>query len=299
MVEMRLKIVFLCLVVFLWGCGGTVTTVRRAARTPIRMVRVGTFGAEQLFSPMSICSDVYGDIYVGDGARVGVEKFGPDFSYKTEFGEFGHGDNQLLSPVDLSSDGFYIYVVDGRNERIARYDRYGGFSKLIVPVGADSFGSGWPVALAVSRTGEMYIAETRPDQILALDEFGRLKFAFGHLGGISGLNRPTSIAVGPSSDIYVCDSGNRRVAIYDPFGGYLSEISGLGDPSSVDVDESGNVFVSDLSDGTVVCFDQAGNRVTSLEGFLSPRAIEVRGDSTLLVVDTENGFVAIYKIYYR
>ena len=299
MVEMRLKVVFLCLVVTFCGCGGAVMTVNRAARTPIKAVRIGTFGEEQLLSPTSICSDIYGDIYVGDEARVGVEKFGPDFSYKTEFGEFGQGDSQLLSPVDLSSDGFYIYVVDGRNERIARYDRYGGFSKLIVPVGADSFGSGWPVAVAVSRTGEMYIAETRPDQILALDEFGRLKFAFGHLGGISGLNRPTSIAVGPFSNIYVCDSGNRRVVIYDPFGGYLSEISGLGNPSSVDVDQSGNIFVSDLSDGSVVCFDQAGNRVISLEGFLSPHAIEVRGDSILLVVDRENGFVAVHKIHYR
>ncbi|MFQ5905863.1 MAG: NHL repeat-containing protein [bacterium] len=287
------------LMLFLCGCSGALTTLERGAKTPVRLVRVGTFGEEQLLSPVSICSDVQGSIYVGDEARMGVEKFGPDFLYEGEFGEFGQGDSQLISPVHLSCDGFYIYVVDGRNERIARYDRYGGFSRLIVPVGTDTLGSGLPTAVAVSRTGEMYIAETRPGQVLALDEFGRLKFAFGRFGGISGLNSPTSIAVGPSSDIYVCDSGNRRVAVYDLFGGYLREIRGFVNPSGVNVDQSGNAFVSDLSNGTVACFDPEGNRVALIGGFLSPRALEVTGDGRLLIVDTENGFVAICKIYYR
>jgi len=300
MVGMRAKRLFLYVLILSFsGCSGAVTTLERGGKTPVRLVRVGTFGEGQLLSPISICSDVYGDIYVGDEARVGVQKFGSDFSYETEFGEFGQSDSQLISPVHLSCDGFYIYVVDGRNERIARYDRYGGFSRLIVPVGADTVGSGLPMAVAVSRTGEMYIAETRPGQVLALDEFGRLKFAFGRFGGTNGLNSPTSIAVGHSLNIYVCDSGSRRIVVYDPFGGYLREIRGFGDPSGVSVDQSGNTFVSDRSNGTVTCFDPQGNRAASIGGFLSPRALEVTRDGRLLIVDTENGFVVICKIYYR
>jgi DNA-binding beta-propeller fold protein YncE len=289
----------LLLAMFLHGCGGTTVTVDRAEKAPIGILKVRTFGEEQLLSPISICTDIQGSIYVGDEARVGVEKFRPDYSYETEFGEFGQGDSELMSPVDLSCDGFYIYVVDGRNERIARYDRYGGFIKLIVPVGTDSFTSGLPLAIDASRTGETYIAETRPDQVLALDQFGRLKSAFGQFGGSSGLNRPTSIAVRASGEVYVCDSGNRRVSIYDSFGGYLREITGFTNPASLAIDHFGNTFVSDLSEGAVACFDRTGSKVASISGFSSPRSLEVLADSALLVVDTENRCVTVCKILYR
>jgi hypothetical protein len=281
------------------GCSGVVLTQREEGLAPAGMVRVGSFGNEQLLSPVSICCDLQGCIYVGDEARVGVHKFKPDFSYEMEFGQFGKELGQILSPVSLSCDGFYIYVVDGRNERVVRYDRYGGFSRLIVPVGTDTVGSGLPVALAVSPTGEMYLAETRPGQVLALDEYGRLKSMFGRFGGNSGLSVPTSVAVGPFSNVYVCDRGAGRVAVYDRFGGYIREIGGLGEPKGLAIDGSGNAFVSDLASGTVTCYDPAGNAVASVGGFRSPSALAIAGDTTLLVVDTENGSVAVCRIQYR
>ncbi len=297
---MQLERVFLLLALAtLVGCSSVFLTQREEGLAPAGIVRVGSFGSERLLSPVSICCDLQGCVYVGDEARVGVHKFSPDFSYEMEFGQFGKGLGQLLSPVSLSCDGFYVYVVDGRNERVARYDRYGGFSRLIVPVGTDTVGSGLPAALAVSSTGEMYLAETRPGQVFALDEFGRLKSVFGRFGGKSGLDAPTAIAVGPSFNVYVCDKGAGRIAVYDRFGGYVREIGGLGEPKGLAIDGSGNAFVSDLASGTVTCYDPGGNAVASIGGFRSPSALAIASDTTLLVVDTENGSVSVCRIQYR
>lgn len=295
----RERVLLLFIAAFLTGCSGAVTRSERAEKVPTGIVRVSAFGAEHLLSPVSICSDLQGYIYVGDETNLGIHKFRPDLSYEMAFGDFGQDDSQLLTPVHLACDGFYIYVVDGRNERIARYDRDGGFSRLITPVGTDTLGSGLPVAVAVSPRGGMYVLRTRPDEVLALDEYGRFKFAFGRFGGVGGLSRASSIALGPSSEVYVCDSGNGRIAVYDSFGGYQREMKGFGNPSDVLVDNLGNIYISDLARGTVACHDRQGNFLTSISGFGSPRALALIEGTTLLVVDTENGSVVVCKTSYR
>lgn len=267
--------------------------------TPVSIDRVRTFGSEYLLTPVSVCADVQGNIYVGDESRLGVHKFKPDLTYDMAFGDFGQDESKLLTPVDLFCEGLYIYVVDGRNERIAKYDWYGGFLKLFSPVGTDTLGSGLPVAIAVSRTGLMYVLETRPGQVLALDEFGRIKSVFGRFGGESGLSSPTSIALGPDSEVYVCDAGSGRVVVYDAFGGYLRRIEGFGNPRDIAIDEAGNLFVSDLDRGEVLCYDHQGKGVTALKGFSSPGALAIVEDNTLLVVDTEDGTVVVCEIHYQ
>jgi hypothetical protein len=293
------RVVLLLTALFLTGCSGVATRGRRTEKTPVRIDRVSRFGAGHLLSPVSISTDIQGCIYVGDEARVGVHKFRPDFSYEMAFGDFGQDESQLLTPVDLFCDGFYVYVVDGRNERIAKYDRYGGFVRVFSPVGTDTLGSGLPLAVAVSSGGEIYILKTRPAQVLVLDEYGRIKSAFGSFGGESGLTMPTSMALGPDSEVYVCDRGSRRIVSYDPFGGFLGEIKGLGSPSDVAVDMAGNVYVSDLDAGTVICYDREGVAVASLVGLAAPRALTLTGENTLLVVDSEDGSVVVCRIYYR
>ena len=268
-------------------------------KTPLAIARVRTFGSEHLLTPVSICSDVQGNVYVGDEGRLGVHKFKPDLTYDMAFGDFGQDESKLLTPVDLFCEGLHIYVVDGRNERIAKYDWYGGFLDLFSPVGTDTLGSGPPVAIAVSHTGQIYVLETRPGQVLALDEFGRIRSAFGRFGGESGLSRPTSIALGPRSEVYVCDAGRGRVAVYDVFGGYLRGIEGLENPSDIAVDEAGNIYACDPDQGTVTCYDREGNGIAAVDGFASPQALAVVDENTLLVVDTENGTVVVCEIRYQ
>jgi len=274
------------------------TRLNRTEKIPAGIDRVATFGAEHLLSPVSICTDIQGNIYVGDEASVGVHKFTPDYAYEMAFGDFGQAESQLLAPIDLFCDGFTIYVVDGWNERIAKYDRNGGFLGIFAPVGTDTLGTGLPVAVAVSASGEMFVLETRPGQVVALDEYGRSRSVFGRFGGGTGLSMPTAMALGPGSEVYVCDRGG-RIVIYDPFGGYLGEIRGFGSLSDIAIDLAGNVYVSDLDAGTVTCYDRRGNSVASLTGLTAPRALALTEEKTLLVVDSENGSVVVCEIRFR
>lgn len=131
--------------------------------------------------------------------------------------------------------------------------------------------------------------------------------------GIGELNAPRNVAIAPNGDIYVADSGNHRIAIFDQqgqfvdsFGGYGTIEGQLNEPWGLAVDEE-FVYVADTwnhrvqkftLDGTfVLAFGQSG---TSEDPFINggiffgPRAIALLSDNRLAVTDTGNHRIQIF-----
>lgn len=99
---------------------------------------------------------------------------------------------------------------------------------------------------------------------------------------------PTSVAVGPTSDIYVAEPQRSRVLVFSPAGVYERTISPLSEettgtpvmsrPESVFVDENGNLYVADPVEHTVFVFN-AGDEL--MKSFLlddEARGVAVEGD---------------------
>ena len=125
--------------------------------------------------------------------------------------------------------------------------------------------------------------------------------------------RPLSAAWAPNGDIYVSDTGNHRVCVFNPAGRFIREFgrqksprvggvdaSTLDQPAGIVVGPDGNVYVADVSGGAVVVFDPRGKYVRRIrpatEGATrqrrwAPTAVSV---SRNLIYATDAAGVAVF-----
>ncbi len=82
----------------------------------------------------------------------------------------------------------------------------------------------------------------------------------GYAGG--QFSRPRGIALDIQGNIYVADTGNKRIQKFDRDGSYLSEFgheAGLKDPTGIAVDQGGYIYVADPGRNAVVRFTPSGH----------------------------------------
>ena len=126
---------------------------------------------------------------------------------------------------------------------------------------------------------------------------------FGGRGNASGqFEYPSDVAVdGHSGRVYVADTFNDRVQVFDSAGDYASNITGsLRNPSGVAVDaSSGRVYVADTGKHRVLVFDPAGEHAGTIAGppgdaFNNPSGVAVNGSGHVYVADTYKSRIQIF-----
>ena len=220
------------------------------------------------------------------GATVPVE-VGPTDPYaegwreltaRQVFGSEGAGPGQLQGPrgIKVGPEGF-IYVADSGNHRIQKFTPDGEFvaawgeqSSLDVESGTPrGFLEPWDVAVAPDA---MYIADTWNHRIQKLDAEGNLVASWGLFGqygpgdasGRSAFYGPRGIAVGPDGRVYVADTGNKRVQVFESDGSFVLQWGGggvldgyLDEPVGIAIGPDG-VYVADTWNRRVQVFDANG-----------------------------------------
>jgi len=113
-------------------------------------------------------------------------------------------------------------------------------------------------------------------------------------GQLPRFDRPLGAAFAPDGTIYVADSGNDRICVFDKDGTFLREFGGHGIakplpgadttwepgtfnfPAGLDVDAGGNLYVADFRNDQIQVFDSTG---TFLRRFPDPTAVVGKGSS--------------------
>jgi len=77
--------------------------------------------------------------------------------------------------------------------------------------------------------------------------------------------RPTNVAVGPNGDVYISDTLNVRIQIFDADGTFISAFGKPGDcpgdfarPKGIALDSDGHIWVADADQNRVKVFDREG-----------------------------------------
>ncbi len=251
--------------------------------------------------PAAVAMDHRGNVVIADTGNHRVLVIGRDGTLLQEFGGYGWDAGRLDTPSDVCVyRGFYTYVLDEGNRRVARYDVEGNYVGLVVT--EDEAGS--PVAIAVVKAGGLLLVDTDTQSVLSFSQFDEALEPLGWFGvDEGGLLAPSDVAAGPSREVAVADAGRFSVEVFDEFGAPLYSLSAPDtlEPRDVAFDAHGNVLVVDARHNRVLAFPAGGGpHTTSLPGDTGFRftAIALGPAGELAALDGETGRVQLIEIIY-
>ncbi len=218
----------------------------------------------------------------------------------------------LSRPLDLTlSDDGLVYVAEEFNYRISIFTTDGQY--------VGSFGQrgtvfdenrNWlgamvnggmferPHSIAVGLNGNLYVADTWNYRIQVLSPDGEFITAWGQpredgfqvqTVPVDGFWGPRDVEIDALGNVYVSDTGNKRVRVYDPAGTWLRDVgsggSGLGqldEPAGLAIHPDGRLFVADTWNRRVSVFSPSGEflQVYNIRGWY-----EEQGNRPYLAID--------------
>ncbi len=248
----------------------------------------------QLNSPAGLTADSDGNVYIADSGNDRIRKLLPDGTLITIAGNgnasfFGDGgpsnSASLHNPRGIySAGGGHIYIADTGNQRIRELLPNGIITTVAGNGGQGPGGDGGPATAAqlnqptgvtLDASGNIYIADQGNNRVRVVTPDGTIStfagsaaYGLGDGGSATAaeLNAPASVAVDPTGNVYVADSGNNRVR--EISSGTISTLAGTGDccyggdggpaasaqlnlPMGLLVDSSGRVYVADTGNNAV------------------------------------------------
>ncbi len=159
--------------------------------------------------PRGIATDKGNYVYVADSGNDRIQKFTSDGTFVTKWGSSGSENGNFDNPQDICVDIFgNVYVTEQYpNYRVQKFSSDGEYITKW-----DSDGAG----IAVDKSGNIYVSESWNDRIVKYTSQGLFLTEFGETGYKAGaLNSPSFLTVSPNGMIYVADSGNNRIQVFE------------------------------------------------------------------------------------
>jgi uncharacterized protein (TIGR03437 family) len=248
-------------------------------------------------------------------------------------------DAHLFNPSDAIVDPHgNLIVADQQNNRIRQVNSAGNITTIVGSglhnfyspgIPATSSPMDWPSSLAIDGAGLIYFAELHGNRVGRLEANGTLNTMAGTgFPGFNGdgkaantatLTKPAGIAIDPSGNLLIADTGNHRVRKVS--GGIVTTIAGNGQqafcgdsgpanqacldtPMDVKADAFGNIYIADTGNhrirridasgtiSTVAGTGQAGrgpDGVAATSSALNfPSAVALDSNNDLYIVDWQN-----------
>lgn len=266
------------------------------------------FGEENidvLNKPYGVAVDKQGVIYATELGRV----FAFDVKNKRlDFVGTEPGQGQVSFPVGICfSDDGRLFITDNNSDRVYVYRN----RKYIASIGVTGdFDS--PSGIAIDdKRGVIYIVDSKKHAVgvYSLKDYSKLR-TIGRRGpGPGEFNYPTNAAVDSEGRLYVVDTANFRVQIFDSEGNHLKSFGKPGDalgafarPKGIAIDSDNNIYVADAYFGNFQIFDKDGNLLLFVgekgKGpgkFWLPAGIAIDHEDKIYVVDQIPGTIQIFQ----
>jgi len=202
-----------------------------------------------------------------------------------------------------------VYVTDRPTGSIYIYDRDGRYQRTFTPASPIV---GWqPIAIDFDKAGNLYVTD-QSGAAPKVEVFDRVGGIVRTIGGTDGLTFANGIAVDEAGLVYVADSNNGRLLVFDASGAIAGRVGrgagsgNLGLPRGVAIDGD-RVFVVDSSGQGALLYhtlqpDQRGPDYVGFFGghgvadgqFAFPMGIAVDDRGRVYVADTANGRIQVW-----
>jgi DNA-binding beta-propeller fold protein YncE len=224
----------------------------------------------QLIGPYGIAIDSKGMVYVADQKVGAVFIFNPD-THDTQLirngfeAHFGWINGLAIDDDDR------LFVSDGKMHHVLIFSAKHEVESQITEGLVD------PVGLAIDTNNRfLYVVDTQQDQVLVFDA-DTLKLL--RRIGTGGKNHfltsqgdfaaPQGVAVDKDGNVYVTDTLNDRVEIFDADGTFISAFGKAGDgpgyfarPKGIAIDSDGHIWVADEMQDHLQVFNREGRLLT-------------------------------------
>lgn len=268
-------------------------------------------GPDELSQPYGLGIDGSDNIYIADGGNYRIKKCDTGGTCTVPA-------SGIEWPTDVTVDSAgNLYVSHWIDCTIRKYNSAGDFLGVFagtsgLPYLTDNSHFNAPTGVAVDPTGNIYLSTYRGRRVLKLDATGTPQWAIGTPGVWGSDNAhfgswwagAARVAVDSSGRVYVADTGNHRVQIYDSSGTYVTTLGAYGSgnyqfdaPGGVAVDTNGNIYVADTYNHRVQIYDSsrvyqdtigAGVPGSDNAHFDRPYNVAVDGSGDVYVADSGN-----------
>ena len=261
-----------------------------------------------IVQPMGLAvSDDGQRLYVSDFAQSSVFIF--DFANK-HFSKI----ERLARPVGLALDANEnLYVVEQEKKGVSVFDKTGKGLRFITDPSLQR-----PSGIAIDRErNKFYVADTSHTmstdhsvKIFSLDGKFLGKLGKGKGSGPGQFLFPTYVTLDPKGDVYVTDTLNSRVQMFDPDGNYQRSFGQRGNgwgmfdkPKGVALDSFGNLYVADSGWSNVQIFNSKGQILLFFGGrgpipgmLKNPTAVTIDRQNRIYVADYINHRIEQYEL---
>jgi len=228
----------------------------------------------QLLAPYGMATGPTGDLYVAD------QKVGATFIFNTETKDASLIRNGfeatfgLPNAVAIDDDG-RLFITDGKLHRVLILNKKHEVVDQIKEGLLD------PVGIAIdSENRLLYVVDTQQDQVVVFDADSLKPLRRIGTGGKKhelttpgDFAAPQGIALDSDNNVYVTDTLNNRVEIFDAEGKFISQFGRHCDgygcfarPKGIAVDSDGHIWVADPMLDMLQIFDRDGQLLAFIGG---------------------------------
>ncbi len=228
----------------------------------------------------------------------------------TSWGSSGTADGQFNTPRNLAvaTDG-KIYVADSGNHRIQVFDKDGNFLFKWGSNGAAKNQFNEPWGIAVNKDGQVFVADTWNHRVEVFTDKGEFVREFGTFANAQSNPEtdadkfwgPRGLATDAEGNVYVTDTGNKRVQKFTADGKLIHVWGGGGivagkfeEPVGIGLDKQGNIYVADTWNERVQKFDANFNPLADWkvvgwegEGIFNKPFLAVDAQNRVVISDPE------------
>jgi DNA-binding beta-propeller fold protein YncE len=250
-------------------------------------------------------------VYVTDTNHKQIQVFDSTGTPIFKFGKQGTGQGQFQFPYGITGDTKgNVYVADLYNNRISIFDSKGKFLKYFTDENKKPDFLKSPGGLRI-YDNNLWVTDIQLGKVFEFNLNGKKLLEISTATAKDDtLNAPNAVAIDSNQNIYVSDTGNQRLVVYDKNGKFKriinGSIDGKGDskfvnPRGIGVEANGTLLMVDNMTHYVYGFDKNGKQIFQIGGlgadkdqFYLPNGLFVDDKGEVLVTDTVNQRVALY-----